>query len=449
MWKSLHIRLVASYFLLSIILLGVTGGVFYAALSEYAVREQRTQIQTRREQAFEYVNQAQGSPSEVLLHLQRLFPDFDVELASGAPAYNTNPGLHVIPITGELETPVRLMLEPDPHAPTFSVRYPADERIAEFRFLQRSTWPGLLRIFSSSVVLIMGVGVGVAALLGWWFSRWLARPIASLSEATAAVAAGNFEQVVAPTGMRELDPLVAQFNQMSQQLRESFRSLGRERDRARRFASDAAHELKTPITALRAYHEIAQSRPDRLEQMLEATGRQIERLERVVRGLIRMATINEGAPLQAVPCDLHDLVRTVEPALRAEAENAGHILVTDVATVQVLGDPDLLLMALTNLVENACKFTPAGGRIEIQVAAAQGEVHLSVRDTGVGISAEEIPHIFERFHRAIDTQGIPGSGLGLALVQEAAGLMGGDVFVESEVGRGSCFTIRLPLCTAA
>lgn len=321
------------------------------------------------------------------------------------------------------------------------------ETVSVLRISANPSGVTVLRTLLSRVLITLALALFLAGLIGWWFSRWLSRPIARLTEATAAVAGGDFLQTLSPTGVEELDRLTDQFNTMVLRLRESFRSLAAERDVARRFAADAAHELRTPVTALRTYQEVAEEHPERSEQLLPAIGRQVQRLERIINGLMQMAALSEGTGLELAPADLGGALAALAPGLRAMAEECGHsfTLARPEAPLTVRLDPQLLERVLFNLMDNACKYTPPGGRIEVALRAEGDAACLSVRDDGPGIRPEELPHLFERFHRGIDTQSIPGSGLGLAIVQAAAERLGGHVSVGSAPGVGSCFTLRLPL----
>ena len=246
-------------------------------------------------------------------------------------------------------------------------------------------------------------------------------------------ARGDFLQTVEPVGIEELDGLATQFNTMVVRLRDSFGSLAAERDLARRFASEAAHELRTPVTAMRTYQQVWAEHPERAAQMLPSIARQVGRLERVISGLLQLAALTEGAPWRR--------------GLAALADESGHQLTVTLSDdpVTVPLDSRLLDQILYNLVDNACKYTPPGGRLTVAVTAEPEGASLSVSDTGPGIDPAEVPHLFERFHRGIETQSIPGTGLGLAIVAEAVRRLGGSISVETALGEGSCFRVHLPV----
>ncbi|HYG59790.1 MAG TPA: HAMP domain-containing sensor histidine kinase [Symbiobacteriaceae bacterium] len=442
--KSLRVRLIGTYVVLALVLLGTTGLVFSNAFADYAGRVYQQRIREMMGQAIRVAQESQDPPEQLVERLNRLFPELEVAYV---PAVI---GVRVVP-PGALDTPVPSLFTfrkgglsaVDPAVPLLIPGKSAGQLV----FRPKAAAPNVFGTLYREVALLLALGLGVAALLGWWLSRWLARPIAGLTEATAAVAEGDFMTTVPPTGTPELDGLVQQFNRMAVRLSESFRSLAAERDTARRFASDAAHELKTPLTALKAYHETAVDRPERVAHALPGMGRQIARLERVIAGLLQLARLSEGTGFALEDSDLGDLLQEMKPSLGAmAADYQQHLRVTEPsAPVPVRVDARLLEMALVNLVENACKFTPPGGEVRVDLARTEHEAVLTVADTGPGIAPEELPHIFSRFYRGVQTQAIPGSGLGLSIVHEAATRMGGRVTVETELGQGSTFRLHLPI----
>lgn len=443
--RSLRARLTVTYIVLALVLLGAMGWVFSRAFINYALIVRDQQVRAAMAEIAVQVENSVQAPGQLEAALQGAYPELEIVFERvivttrskflGRSALESISLLSVLTESGERVKEARI-----PYLP-------GGLPVGSFRVTPRTEAGSLLRVFYQEVVLLVGLGVTLAALAGWWLSRWLSRPIARLSAATGAVAEGDFLQTVKPTGTPELDGLVQQFNRMVQRLDESFRTLSAERDVARRFASDAAHELKTPLTALKAYHENMADRPERAGQVLPRMGRSIERIEGIITGLLQLARLGEGTGVELTRGDAAEVLQELEPNFRAMARDAGHALVTTGldANLPVRFDSHLLEIAVTNLVTNACKFTPAGGEIRIEAEACGDEACIAVADTGRGIAPEDLPLIFERFHRGTDTQTIPGSGLGLSIVQEAVGRMGGRVTVESEVGKGSRFTIHLPL----
>jgi signal transduction histidine kinase len=446
LWRSLRGRLVLSYLFLALSVLLVVAVVFSAVISVYAAQVQAQRLSEYTRQAHTLVAESREPPDQLLPRLKRLFPEFDVTFVpvKVRPA----PELSQIHDFYNEPAPPVLVLELKQHPPPLSFIVPVYENrllVGYLQFLMIDSGAPVIKTLLGKVLLVLAAALVLAGLVGWWLSRSLVRPLHRLATATAAVTAGDFQQTVDPVGVQELDQVTVQFNAMVLRLRESFRLLAAERDMARRFAADAAHELKTPVTALRTYQEVVAERPERLHQVLPALARQVQRVEGIVAGLTKMARLGEETGVTLVSGDVARVVREALPGWIALAEEYNH-------TLEVTGHDDpvparldarLLEMALSNLVENACKFTPPGGRIWVAVDRGDGVATISVTDNGPGIAPEELPYIFERFHRGVGTQNIPGSGLGLAIVQAAVERMAGSVDVDSHPGRGSRFTIRL------
>jgi two-component system sensor histidine kinase MprB len=433
-----------TYVVLALVLLGAMGWVFSRAFINYARLVRNEQLQAAMASVAAKVENAVEVPAQLETELRAAYPDLEISFTRVIVTGRAKPfGRQTLDAISLLS----VLTETGERITGYSIPYsPGGLPVGSFLVTPRKEAGLLLRVFYQEVVLMVGLGVGLAALAGWWLSRWLARPIARLTAATGAVAEGDFLQTVKPTGTPELDGLVQQFNRMVQRLDESFRSLSAERDVARRFASDAAHELKTPLTALKAYQETVTDRPERAGQVLPRMGRSIERIEGIITGLLQLARLGEGTGIELTEDDAAEVLAELEPTYRAMAGEAGLTLTTTGLDrpLPVRFDAHLLEIAVTNLVTNACKFTPPGGQIRIDAGDAGDQIVINVTDTGRGIAADDLTHIFERFHRGTDTQTIPGSGLGLSIVAEAVGRMGGRVTVESEVGKGSRFTVWLP-----
>jgi len=231
----------------------------------------------------------------------------------------------------------------------------------------------------------------------------------------------------------------------------------RERSHAR-FVSDVAHELRTPVTTIRLYAALMRRMPSaEWEQYLEALDQEAARQAVLVDDLLELARLDAGRiELHRAAVSLGDLARAAALNGQATAREAGVALEVApcAAPPRVLADPERLLHALDHLVDNALRYTPAGGRVELAVGSCEQHGRawgtLSLRDTGIGIPEDERPHIFERFFRGQRPRqmGVPGTGLGLAIVEGLIGLHGGYITVESRVGAGSTFTVHLPLVEA-
>lgn len=302
------------------------------------------------------------------------------------------------------------------------------------------------------------VGAGLLALLvslitGVIAARGLAVPISRLRGVARGLAHGNLDVRAEPSGVLEIDELGQQFNVMADQLAGSLRMLEADRDRLREFVADVSHELRTPIAALRMYTELQSTAdvddPTRGE-LFERSIEQIGRLEWLSTNLLDLSRIDAGIfPLDMRAGDLRDPVQAVVQALSEEAITRGVALSSEVPAepVELRFDRERIVQLTTNLVGNALKFTSRGGSVSVRINEPDdATVLLSVSDTGHGIPADELPRIFERFYRGTNTGDAraSGSGLGLAIVRSIVDMHDGSIEVDSEVGRGTEFRIRLP-----
>ncbi len=228
--------------------------------------------------------------------------------------------------------------------------------------------------------------------------------------------------------------------------------------RQRRFVADASHELRTPVSAIRSLTDVAllqEKTPAEYRDILSDINAEAERLGRLIGDLLALARADEGyTPLERVPLRLDSIAHDVAAVSAILARERGiELQVETSGPVVVLADQDRLLQAILNLLNNALAYTPAnsGGNITVHVSRDETDAVLSVSDTGIGVAPEHLPHIFERFYRADPARVYaPGSsGLGLAIVDWVVRAHNGSVTVESIVGSGSTFTIRLPLATPA
>ncbi len=219
------------------------------------------------------------------------------------------------------------------------------------------------------------------------------------------------------------------------------------------FVSQVAHELRNPLSNIRLYVEAMLEDDTDVEmrsRSVNVINLETKRLERLVNDMLSVAEIEAGS--MDLRCDdliLDTLMEEVradyEPQAKEKGVSLSLILPPKVPTIQ--GDRDKVLMAVHNVVGNAVKYTPSGGSVEISVEEQQERLVIEVRDTGLGISDSDKPHVFEKFYRAQDDRlvGIPGTGLGLPLAREVVRLHGGDITVDSQVGQGSTFILSLPI----
>lgn len=290
----------------------------------------------------------------------------------------------------------------------------------------------------------------LAAIVGLLVSRGLTAPLQSLTAAASQMSSADLSTRAQVHGTDEIGQLARQFNQMAERLESSFTELATERDALRRFTADASHELRTPVTALKTFNELLQGSagdsPALRAEFLAESQAQLERLEWITQNLLDLSRLDAG--LTALDGDDHDageLVEAVAAAFRALAHEQAITIVAKqpASPIHVHCDRRWIELALSNLLDNALKFTPTGGTVELGAELGGDSVCLWVRDTGPGIDPADLPRIFERFYRGSDRR-LEGSGLGLAIVQSIAYAHGGHVSVESQPGAGSWFVIELP-----
>ena len=290
-------------------------------------------------------------------------------------------------------------------------------------------------------ILAAALGVGLAALAGYLMAARISRPVVALTVASDRMAEGDLTARAPAGGHDEVGRLAQSFNGMAARVESTVSSL-------RRFVADAAHEIGTPLTALQADLELAERKAESADErrLVDKALAQTGRLAALSDNLLRLSRLEaEEAAATAETADLALAVREAVDGVASRAEQAGIDLVTEVPDVPltVACERSRLQLVVGNLLDNAVKFTPGGGRVVVAAGRRGGAVELTVADTGVGIPADEQAGIFGRFHRARNVAAYPGSGLGLALVKAAVERSGGSVGFTSS-GEGTTFTVTLP-----
>lgn len=303
---------------------------------------------------------------------------------------------------------------------------------------------------------LIGTSLAVAPLLlmasvglAYMIAGRAFRPVGQMINEMRAITDGRslHRRLPIDDANEEIARLGITLNEMMERLEKSFSAL-------RRFTADASHELKTPLAVLRADVERSMSGAStRAERMvaLEEALHETTRMADLVESLLTLARADEGRfDLHRERVDLEPLAREVFETATILAEPAGlTVTMAEPARVAVFGDRARLRQLFLNLTTNAIKYTPRGGSVEVSLISYEHTAAFSVRDTGIGISASDLPHIFERFYRAdrARSRGTErsGFGLGLAISQWIAEAHGGTISVRSRYGRGSTFTVTLPV----
>jgi two-component system sensor histidine kinase BaeS len=306
-------------------------------------------------------------------------------------------------------------------------------------FLERVTWASAV----SAVVAAL-----FALILGVLLARTLTRPLRELTAATQAMARGQIDQRVTVRSRDEIGALATSFNQMSADLAQASQL-------RKQMTADLAHDLRTPLSILRGYTEGLQDGrlrgADKLYQVMHG---EVEHLQRLVEDLRVLSLADAGElPLNVRAVDPTAVLERTGLAYFVQAEQQGIVLRVDApaALPSVQIDTDRMTQVLNNLVSNALRYTKSG-EIVLGAAADQGQVRLTVRDTGSGIDPADLPYVFERFYRADKSRQrteSETSGLGLAITRALVEAQGGSIAVESTLGMGTTFTVTLPAAPQA
>lgn len=287
------------------------------------------------------------------------------------------------------------------------------------------------------------IAFGLAA--GWWVIGALLGPLSQISAASQRISSGDLSDRIRLRGTgSELESIAAVLN-------DAFSRLESAVEHEANFTSDAAHELRTPVSVLLAETQLALDQPGTTREdalaSIAVCRRAAQRMQALIESLLDLSVIEGNAvEPKREPCDLADIARSgLEIMLHLAVEKSIR-LTSDLAPAPCTGDPERLLQIVMNLLSNALKFSPAGAEVTVITLLAEGRAILAVRDTGRGIAAGELPHVFERFYRVDGSRARAsgGAGLGLAICQSIAKAHGGTITVESKVGEGSTFTLSLP-----
>ena len=297
------------------------------------------------------------------------------------------------------------------------------------------------RKFRALLAISIGLGTIAFALIGTTVTRRGLRPLREMTDSLARITPTHLSERLDPAQWpHELRPLAAAFDEMLQRLESSFVRLSQ-------FSADLAHELRTPIANLLGEAQVALTRArsaDEYRSVIESSVSECERLSAIVDNLLFLARA-ESADRQIQPSffQARPAVEKIAEYYRPLAEDR-RVTIDCKGEGDILADPALFNRAVNNLVENALRFTPDDGKIQILVKPENGQTTVAVHDTGCGIAPEHLPHLFDRFYRVDPARNSGGSGLGLALVKSIVGLHHGSAKIESKVGAGTTVTMIFP-----
>jgi len=317
-----------------------------------------------------------------------------------------------------------------------------------------------LRRYRSSFYYLIPLALAVSILGGLWLARKALRPIEQIADAAREISAKNLSQRIKLPGKtdRELGTLTETLNSMFARLESSFRQVTQ-------FTSDASHELKTPLAIMKGEIEQTARHLERAQtlnaeeahEVLYSLMEEVERMQRIVEGLLLLSRADDRQlPLSKEPVNVYNFLSALCEDAAILAEEKGLELHSEFAAstkdVVLELDPTRFYQVIMNLVSNALKYTPSGGKVTMFLSRQGKELQLGVTDTGIGIRKEDLPKIFQRFYRADIARTGPDSdeearslGLGLAIVKSIVEAHNGGIKVESTEGKGSTFIITLPI----
>ncbi|MEM8827735.1 MAG: HAMP domain-containing sensor histidine kinase [Cyanobacteria bacterium P01_G01_bin.19] len=302
---------------------------------------------------------------------------------------------------------------------------------------------GFQNAWNRSAILSVVVGASAAGGVSYIFSKRITKPVKQMKQITQKFAAGDLAERVPESAIPELNQLSVSFNSMAS-------SLGDVEQRRRELVSDLTHELRTPLTVVRGYlEELADGRIDGTPELYLRLIRETRRLERLIHDLQELSKAEAGyLSVNSQSISLYPLLSSLVARFADQLLEEGPQLVLDCPEDLpcVQGDRDRTEQILVNLLGNAIRYTEAG-TITVKANKLDRYVWISVIDTGVGIAKEDLPYVFERFWRADPSRSSHsgGTGIGLAIARRLVELQGGQIEVDSKLGKGSNFRFCLPL----
>jgi two-component system, OmpR family, sensor kinase len=471
--QYLRTRLIVTHLLAAlagILLLGVLSARFIYRDAYHELEHSLDRLSTRAERLLENEIAAGGQlvqASQLHFQLQALMadrPEVQYTLYSPEGAVLFGIGENAAEITRTPELQEALISEPGKgmhmrpnavgeHLMYYAVRIQQGYQTAGVLQLSASTLTARAHAQEGILKLVFG---SVLAMLLVWLSAWvlaenIARPVQALNRTASALAQGDLSQRAPLAGPQEIQQLAAALNQMAQQTQSNIKEL-------RAFVANASHELRTPLTVMKLRIEAlragAMSQPQVAAQFITEIENEIDRLSRMINDLLDLSKMETDARQKSwrsvnmleITSDMRDLFH-----MRAQKSDLALNLYQHGEYFDVWGNEDHLRRMLSNLIDNAIKFTYEGGQINLMALSypEQGKVVLKVQDNGPGIPAEHLPHVFERFYRVEKTQprSSPrrGTGLGLAIAKAIVDHHGGTIEVESALGAGATFTVSLQL----
>lgn len=356
-----------------------------------------------------------------------------------------------------------LKARPNPGVPSSMTGRARDSNLSPWLYVTRPAGPNRLLVFAEQqprlpILVFFGehllrplieagaLAAFFAALLAIIISRSIALPMQKMAGVAQGITRGDYSETAPSTGPNEVQALAQSINAMSQQVQAT-------QQVQRDFLANVSHELKTPLTSIQGFAQAildgTAASPETLKRSANIIYDEADRMRRLVEGLLDLARLDAGLrALRRVPLDLRSMLEAIAEKFGPRAKAKGLELQTELpfSLPTLIGDADRLAQVFTNLLDNALKHTPVGGRVMLSASTVAEGVVISVKDSGPGIPPKDLHRIFERFYQVDKSRAqAEGLGLGLAITKEIVEAHGGSVSVESQVGQGAKFSVRLPL----
>src|SRR6266542_2183442 len=372
-------------------------------------------------------------------------------LDSQGRTYAETPGMdrslppEIFPLPQKSESAVRSLKDYRTGAKLFSLVALSEESGGQAYTIQvaqdRSSDERVERNFALLFIIVLSGSVLASAFIAVIVTKRGLRPLQEMTRSFARIGPMHLNERVAPAGWpRELQPLATAFDDMLKRLDDSFTRLSQ-------FSADLAHELRTPVANMMGEAQVALTR-DRAaaeyRETIESAIGECERLSGIVDNLLFVARADAARePVARKRFDARAAVEKIAAFYETIAEDR-HVAINCSGEGEVYADPDLFERALANLLDNALRFTPENGSIQITLSDHEADFEVAVSDSGCGIAPEHLPRVFDRFYRAESSRSSDGAGLGLALVKSIVDLHGGSATIQSEIGSGTAVTLRFP-----
>ncbi|MFM8552065.1 MAG: sensor histidine kinase [Nitrospiraceae bacterium] len=377
----------------------------------------------------------------ITLDNHRTRPEVAAALASGR---GTN--VRRSDTTGQRLFYLALRISPPDHAAVHVVRLAMPLTMLESR----------IRDLQHALGIAFGVAFAVSVILSFFIARGVTRPLSDIAAVARQLAGGSFDRRIRTSSNDEVGVLATTLNQMADQLDHDITALRKLETVRKDFVANVSHELRTPLTSIRGYVEAlldgAKDRPDEAVHFLQIILKQSERLNLILEDLLQLSQIESGRVLlKREPVQWRTVIDRTLASIKPLAEKKGHTIAVAIPSDLPLvpGDEDRLVQVLTNLLDNAVKYTPERSVIHVtaRITGDGNAVELAVADTGIGIPEADRPRVFERFYRVDKARSREqgGTGLGLAIVKHIVEGHGGHVWVECNEPAGSRFIIRLTI----